>query len=413
MFHCHRCKGLPVNNKPSVNKPSVNKPSVNKPSVNKPSVNKPSVNKPSVNKPSVNKPSVNKPSVNKPSVNKPSVNKPSVNKPSVSGKTREKLVCGSVSHCSAIQGRHSSKPPQKNPNAGSSQAPLIHPAPVSTTQIPTTCSQPMHQPSSSLCPSAPLSQPLPLGNHCSSVECAATPTIVEASAPTIDNCVYSTVDGVLSSANTQSTSTHSDCITRAEVSSMLTKMESLIMASVNACLLALEEQVSGLTHIVHMLKERCKDTSPSSQRSSTRSHRRPSFLHSSDKTNSLSHQNSHSTNSLPFRVVWGTLRSCSSQVVLKAICALLPDADRPSVTVKGSFHRRGSHVLWWYTIMAPTAVMQQIENALEAKTSWFLRPSLSGHFRSYVAVADLQCPPIPPDSIPTAADPAPITILVV
>ena len=358
MFHCHRCKGLPVNNKPSVNKPSVNKPSV-------------------------------------------------------SGKTRENLVCGSVSHCSAIPGRRSSKPPQKNPNAGSSQAPLTHPVPVSTTQIPTTCSQPMHLPSSSPCPSAPFSQPLPLGNHCSSVECAATPTIVEASAPTIDNCVYSKVDGVLSSANTQSTSTHSDCVTRAEVSSMLTKMESLIMASVNARLLALEEQVSGLTHTVHTLRERCKDTYPSSQRSSTRSRRRPSFLHSSDKTNSLSHQNSHSANSLPFRVVWGTPRSCSSQVVLKAICALLPDADRPSVTVKGSFRQRGSRVLWWYTIMAPIAVMQQIENAwyiLEAKTSWSLRPSLSGHFRSHVDVADPQCPPIPPDSIPTAADPAPITV---
>ena len=238
------------------------------------------------------------------------------------------------------------------------QAPLIHPAPVSTTQIPTTCLQPMHLPSSSPCPSAPLSQPLPLGNHRSSVECAATPTIVQASAPTIDNCVYSKVDGVLSRANTQSTSTHSDCVTRAEVSSMLTKMESLIMASVNARLLALEEQVSGLTHTVHMLRERCKDTSPSSQRSSTCSRHRPSFLHSSDKTNSLSHQNSHSANSLPFRVVWGTPRSCSSQVVLKPICALLPDADRPSVTVKGSFCRRGSRVLWWYTIMAPTAVLR-------------------------------------------------------
>ena len=44
---------------------------------------------------------------------------------------------------------------------------------------------------------------------------------------------------------------------------MLTKMELLIMASVNARFLALEEQVSGLTHTLHMLRERCKDTSSS------------------------------------------------------------------------------------------------------------------------------------------------------
>ena len=103
---------------------------------------------------------------------------------------------------------------------------------------------------------------------------------------------------------------------------MVAKMESLIMASVNARLLALEEQVSGLTHTVHMLREKCKDTSSSSNKSSTCSHRRPSHLHTSDRTNPISHQNSHSANSLPFRVVWGTPRSCSSQVVLKAICAL-------------------------------------------------------------------------------------------
>ena len=63
--------------------------------------------------------------------------------------------------------------------------------------------------------------------------------------------------------------------------------------------------------------------------------------------------------------------------------------------------------------MAPTAVMQQIENTwhiLEAKTFWSFRPSLSGHFQSHVAVADSQCPPIPPDTISTAADPAPITV---
>ena len=163
-------------------------------------------------------------------VNKPSISKSPVTKPSVSGKTRGNLGLGGVSNCFATQGRQSSRPPQRNLNVGPSQAPLIHP-PVSITQISTTCSQAVHPPSSSssLCPSAPLSQPLPLGTQCSSVECASTP-IVQASAPTIDNHVYSEVGGVLSNADNQSIPTHSNCITKAEVSSMLAKMESLIMA---------------------------------------------------------------------------------------------------------------------------------------------------------------------------------------
>ena len=131
-----------------------------------------------------------------------------------------------------------------------------------------------------------------------------------------------------------------------------------------------------------MLKGRFKLTSSPSRLNSIRPRR---HLPPSGRAPPSSRQTSQPTNSLPFRVIWGTPRSCSSQVVLKAICALLPDTARASVIVKGSFRRRGSQDLWWYTIMAPAEVMQQIEatwHILEAKTSWSLRPSLSGHSNS-------------------------------
>ena len=91
-----------------------------------------------------------------------------------------------------------------------------------------------------------------------------------------------------------------------------------------------------------------------------------------------------------------------TQVLLLAgdferFCALLPIAARASITVKRSFQQKGSRDIWWYTIMAPVEVMQQIEDTwhiLEAKTSWSLRPSLSGCPNSQVAA--LHCPLISP-----------------
>ena len=85
-------------------------------------------------------------------------------------------------------------------------------------------------------------------------------------------------------------------------------------------------------------------------------------------------------NTLPFRIVWGTQGSCSSLVVHKAICTLLPNTLWGSITVKRSVRRRDGRLMWWFTIMAPDEVMQQITNAwhiLESRTSWFLLQSLS------------------------------------
>ena len=88
------------------------------------------------------------------------------------------------------------------------------------------------------------------------------------------------------------------------------------------------------------------------------------------------------SNSLPFRVVWGTPRSCSSQVIKKAICALLPNTTWQSVQVKSSQRQRGSRWIWWHTIIAPEGVMatiDQVWHTLEAKTCWSLRSSLANN----------------------------------
>ena len=85
-------------------------------------------------------------------------------------------------------------------------------------------------------------------------------------------------------------------------------------------------------------------------------------------------------NNHPFRIVWGTQRRCTAPVVHKAICALLPNHMWSSTTVKSSLRQRGPHLLWWHTIIAPSAVMDEIDKVwhiLEAKTSWSLQNSLS------------------------------------
>ena len=73
-------------------------------------------------------------------------------------------------------------------------------------------------------------------------------------------------------------------------------------------------------------------------------------------------------------------------MIRKALCALLPSNIHDSITVKGSFRQRGSRSVWWYTITAPTEVMQQIVDIwhiLEGKkTYWSLRFSLTTHSRS-------------------------------
>ena len=90
-----------------------------------------------------------------------------------------------------------------------------------------------------------LSQPLPLlpsDNQCPTSECSSSLPIVHSSVQTIDNCIseHTQVGGVLSNSGSQPTPVCPDCISKEEVNTMLTKLESAIRASFNARLLALE-----------------------------------------------------------------------------------------------------------------------------------------------------------------------------
>ena len=119
-----------------------------------------------------------------------------------------------------------------------------------------TCSHPVLPFLLSVCLSLfqPLSS-LPSDNQCPPSECfTSLPLFVHSSALTIDQCTsqHTQDGGVLS--NPQSIPVCSDCISKAEVNTLLTKLESSIRATFNARLLALEKQVFGLAQSVHMLR---------------------------------------------------------------------------------------------------------------------------------------------------------------
>ena len=136
---------------------------------------------------------------------------------------------------------------------------------------------------------------------------------------------------------TTSTTSHNGCTTCFSMQESISLMRSLVSkselslrADLNSKISRLEKKVSDLTDII----------------------------------NSLS-------------IVWGTQRRCTALVVHKA---LLPNHMWSSTTVKSSLRRRGPSFLWWHTIIAPSAVMDQIDKVwhiLEAKPSWSLRNSLS------------------------------------
>ena len=173
-------------------------------------------------------------------------------------------------------------------------------------------------------------------------------------------------------------------VSRADINSLLSKLESSIRSELNVRLLSLEDQVAKLSQTVRTLRANgslVKDHNPTSGPPSDPFHHSRSSSHHPRRI--PSHQSRKdsrlSSNSLPFHVIWGTSRSCSAQVILKAISALL---TRSAQSSKRSFRQRGSRLLWWFTIMAPAEVMLQIVSVwhiLEAKTSWSLRESLSRH----------------------------------
>ena len=195
-----------------------------------------------------------------------------------------------------------------------------------------------------------------------------------------------------------------DNVLGSELNNIISKLKSEIRMETQVRMLSLEAQVAELKQSVNNLTKKCRELSQQAQptsKASTQSH----SVRSSNNESTRRH-----TNTLPFRVVWGTSRSCSSVVIQKALCALLPRDTWGSVSVKGSFRRRGSRHMWWHTIMAPDEVMRQIESvwhSLEGKTSWSLRTSLSNHSRSPGMEAEFSdassrtCPLIPPSNINT------------
>ena len=87
--------------------------------------------------------------------------------------------------------------------------------------------------------------------------------------------------------------------------------------------------MSTLSHTVHVLEEQFSSSGISRLHGKHHNHSRsPSSSCSSHKVRTSHKVHSTPSNSLPFRVVWGTPRICSSQVIWKAlaICALLPSS---------------------------------------------------------------------------------------
>ena len=149
----------------------------------------------------------------------------------------------------------------------------------------------------------------------------------------------------------------------------------------NISIFSLEEQVDKLSQLVHTLRERCDKLSLSHVKRPHSAAPSPHHSRHSTSSNSLS-QKSHSKSAkvLPFRIIWGTRRNCSSQVIHKAIFALIPKDDWSCVTVKGSSRQRSTRHMWWHTLIAPAEVMQHIDSTwhiLKARSSWSLQPSLS------------------------------------
>ena len=85
------------------------------------------------------------------------------------------------------------------------------------------------------------------------------------------------------------------------------------------------------------------------------------------------------SNTLPFRIVWGTPRSCCCQVIKKAVCALLPNSLWELIEIKKSLRQRGSRWIWWYTIIALNEVITMIDqvwHSLEQQSSSHQSPGV-------------------------------------
>ena len=102
----------------------------------------------------------------------------------------------------------------------------------------------------------------------------------------------------------------SDNVLRSELNNIISKLKSEIRMETQARMLSLEAQVAELKQSVNNLINKCRELSQAQPSSKTSTHSRS--VRSSHNESTRSH-----TNALPFRVVWGTSRSCSSVVIQK------------------------------------------------------------------------------------------------
>ena len=185
---------------------------------------------------------------------------------------------------------------------------------------------------------------------------------------------FSIPSPVLSTPATSSTSSacnHKECDrcfsmqeSMALMKTLISKSELELRADFNARLANLEIKINASSNSSHIQTQLY--TVP------------PVSLHANTRTPVLS--TSQIPNTLPYRIVWGTQRRCTAIVIRKAICPLLPTNMWDSVTVKGSHRQRGSRQVWWHTIIAPAAIIAEIDRVWcisEARTSWSLQKSLS------------------------------------
>ena len=225
-----------------------------------------------------------------------------------------------------------------------------------------------------------------LGIDDTRVECTINTCAVQSMASDTSTCT-STTNGRLMAVLPMSTSNSpvhpnsasASCL-RSEIDTKLSKLESVIRVCTSCDNLSTCSSSERTLIFISFLRERCDRLSLSYVKRPYSA--APSPHHSRHSTSNSLSQKSHSNSAkvLPFRIIWGTRRNCSSQVIHKAICALIPKDDWSCVTVKGSSRQRGTRHMWWHTLIAPAEVMQRIDSTwhiLEARSSWSLRPSLS------------------------------------
>ena len=109
----------------------------------------------------------------------------------------------------------------------------------------------------------------------------------------------------------------------------------------------------------------------------------PSGVFSHRTPNSHHHSSQLRKAATPFRIIWGTQSSCTTDVVTRAILPLTPVGMHSHITVKRSVRTRpdGKHK-WWFTIMAPADILSFLDSQwdpLFARAGWCLQASLQHH----------------------------------